>query len=205
MNAVDLLWQILTDPNIVYLLLIAGIWCVALAFTTPGLGLPEAGAAVFLCLALLGLSRLPVNAFGLVLIFLSLALYVVELKATNHGAFGLAGIVTLAVGSFFLFRVDESTTQVSLIVIGLTVLVTGGFFAFALRKALEIRLKPPFQNPDAVVGMVGEAKTDILKEGAVQVGDELWTAEAAELIPSGTKVQIVRRSGLRLTVARLKS
>lgn len=205
MNSVDLLWQILINPNIVYLLLIAGIWCAALAITTPGTGLPEAGTAVFLCLALLGLTRLPVNIFGLVLIFLSLALYVVELKATNHGAFGVAGIITLAAGSFFLFRVDESTTQVSLIVIGSTVLVTGGFFAFALRKALEMRHKPPVQNPDAVVGLVGEAKTDILKEGAVQVGDELWTAESAELIPLGTKVQIIRRSGLRLIVARVKT
>jgi len=204
MNPVDLLWQTLINPNIVYLLLIAGIWCAALAITTPGTGLPEAGTAVFLCLALLGLSRLPVNVFGLVLIFLSLALYVVELKVTNHGAFGVAGILTLAAGSFFLFRVDESAAQVSLIVIGLTVLVTGGFFALALRKALEVRFKPPFQNPDSVVGMVGEARTDILTEGAVQVGDELWTAEATELIPSGTKVQIIRRSGLRLTVARLK-
>jgi membrane-bound serine protease (ClpP class) len=202
MSLADLLWQTLTNPNIVYLLLIAGIWAVALAITTPGTGLPEAAAVVMLSLALLGLSRLPVNFVGLSLIFLSLVLYVLELKATSHGAFLMAGIITLAGGSLFLFRADERAISVSLGLVAATVIGTAGFFTFALRKALEVRRRPPVQNPDAVIGALGEAKTDILKEGTVQVGSELWTAQADELIPAGTKVQIVQRLGLRLKVIR---
>lgn len=202
MNLADLLWQTLTNPNVVYLLLIAGIWAVALAITTPGTGLAEAAAVVLLSLALLGLSRLPVNFIGLALIFVSLTLYVLELKATSHGAFLIAGIFTLIGGSVFLFRSDERAVSVSLGLVTVTVVVTAGFFTFALRKALEMRHKPPLQNPDAVVGALGEAKTDILKEGTVQVGSELWTAQADELILAGTKVQIVQRLGLRLKVVR---
>ena len=36
----DLLWQMLVNPNIVYLLLIAGLWSAVLAFATPGTGAP---------------------------------------------------------------------------------------------------------------------------------------------------------------------
>lgn len=202
MGVSDILWQLLTNPNIVYLLLIAALWCVALAFTTPGSGLPEAAAVVFLALALLGLTRLPVNFVGLVLIGLSLILYVLELKWPSHGAFLITGVFTLAGGSLFLFRQTETTASVSLALVVVTVLGTAGFFSIALLKAMEIRRRPPVQNPDAVIGRVGEARTDILKEGAVQVGSELWSAQADELIPAGTKVQIVQRAGLRVKVVR---
>lgn len=204
MNTIDLLGRMLTDPNVVYLLLIAGIWCAALALTTPGTGAPEAGAIVFLSLAVFGLIRLPVNVIGLFLIGLSLALYVLEIKWPSHGAFLITGVLTLAGGSFFLFSADENIAPLSLGLVALVVLGTTGFFGFALRKALEAGRRPPAQNPDSVIGAVGEAKTDILKDGAVQVADELWTAEADEFIPAGTRVQIIRRSGLRLIVSRVK-
>ncbi|HKZ68479.1 MAG TPA: NfeD family protein [Anaerolineales bacterium] len=203
MNFVDLLWQTITNPNVVYILLIAGVWAVALAITTPGTGVAEAAAVVLLGLALLGLTRLPVNFIGLALIFLSLVLYVLEIKATSHGAFLITGVLTLAGGSLFLFRTDETAVRVSVGLVVATVLVTAGFFTIALRLGLQMRRKPPLQNLDAVVGAMGEAKTDILKEGAVLVNDELWTAEADELIPAGTPVQIVKRTGLRVKVVRV--
>ncbi|MEK7327519.1 MAG: NfeD family protein, partial [Chloroflexota bacterium] len=84
-----------------------------------------------------------------------------------------------------------------------TVLATTAFFVFAVSKALAVRLRPPVQNPDAVIGAQGEARTDISNEGTVQVGNELWTAQADELIPAGTKVQVVQRTGLRLKVVRV--
>ena len=74
-----------------------------------------------------------------------------------------------------------------------------------MTKAWAVRNRPLFQNPDAVVGAQGEARTDISNEGSVQVGNELWTAQADELIPAGTKVQVVQRSGLRLKVVRVKT
>ncbi|MBI5082115.1 MAG: NfeD family protein, partial [Chloroflexi bacterium] len=54
--------------------------------------------------------------------------------------------------------------------------------------------------PDSVVGTMGEAKTDILNEGTVQVGNELWSAESDETIAAGTKVTVVQRNGLKLKV-----
>jgi len=202
MTLVDLFWQTLTNPNIVYLLLIAGLWSAVLALVTPGTGLPEAGAVVLFSLALFGLVRLPVNFIGLAFIILSLGLYLFEVKWPSHGAFFGAGVFTLAVGSVFLFKDDAQAAPLSLGLVAATVTTTTIFFAFVFQKALEVRHRPPVQNPDAVIGALGEAKTDIFKDGAVQVGSELWTAESDEVIPAGTQVQIVKRSGLKLKVAR---
>lgn len=198
---IDLLWQTLVNPNVVYVLLIAGLWAMVLAFITPGTGLPEAGAVAFLGLAFVGMARLPVNFVGLAFVLLSVLLFSLELKFPSHGAFLVAGMLTLAGGSIFLFR-SEVSFGVSLWTVGATVIATAAFFSLALTKAWAMRNAPPIQNPDAVVGTIGEAKTDIFAEGTVQVGNELWTAQADELIPAGTKVKVMQRSGLRLKVAR---
>lgn len=204
MQIVDLLWQTLINPNIVYLLLVVGLWAVALSFATPGTGIPEAAAAVLLSMAMFGLIRLPVNAFGVLLIVLSVALFVAELKWSSHGAFTAAGVLTLGAGSLFLFRADESSVRVSLWLVAVTVLATTGFFTFAVSKALDVQKHPPAQNPDSVIGQKGEARTDISPEGTVQVGNELWTALSDEPIAAGTVVQVVQRTGLRLKVIRVE-
>ncbi len=205
MQLVDLLWQTLVNPNIAYVLLVAGLWALALAFITPGTGVPEACAVVLLGLAVISLTRLPVNAVGLALIVLSVALFVLELKWPSHGAFIGAGVLILAGGSLFLFRRDETSTRVSLLLIALTVLSTAAFFTFAVGKALAERKRPLAQNPDAVIGETGEAKTEVSAEGTVQVGNELWSAQADEPIPVGARVQVIQRIGLRLKVVRIGS
>ncbi len=71
-----------------------------------------------------------------------------------------------------------------------------------MAKRGAARNRPLFQNPDAVIGAQGEAKTDIFAEGTVQVGNELWTAQSDETIPAGTKVKVIERSGLKVKVVR---
>jgi membrane-bound serine protease (ClpP class) len=200
MQLVDLLWQLLVNPNIVYLLLVAGLLCLALALTTPGTGAPEVGALVFLTLAALGLFQLPTNIFGLALIFVSIVLFMLEFKWTSHGALTVGGIVTLAGGSLMLFGISVESVRVSLWLIALTVIATVGFFTFIVSAALATLHLPPKQNLDSVIGTVGVAKTDVVDEGTVQVNNELWTAESDETIPAGTKITVVKRNGLKLKV-----
>lgn len=202
MQLVDLFWQLLVNPNVVYLLLVAGLLCLALAVTTPGSGAPEVGALVFLTFAALGLFQLPTNIFGLALMFVSFVLFMLEFKWTSHGALTVGGIVTLVSGSLMLFGINVESVRVSFWLIGLTVIVTVAFFTFIVGAALATRHLPPRQNPDSVIGTIGEAKTDVLNEGTVQVGNELWTAQSDETIPAGTKVKVIERSGLKVKVVR---
>lgn len=202
----DTLWSLLTNPNVAYLLLVVGLWSAALAFFVPGTGLPEAAAVVCLGLAMIGLTRLPVNLAGLALIGLSLALFVLELKLPAHGAFLLGGAASFAVGSLFLFHPagGEAAIGVSRWLVAGTSAATLGFFGFALSKAIASQKAPPAHNPDAVVGTVGEARTALDASGSVYVGGELWSARADETIPAGEKVVVVSREGLTLKVAKKK-
>ena len=202
MQVIDLLWQLLIDPNVVYLLLIAGLLCLALAIATPGGGAPEVGAMIFLTLAVLGLFQLPTNIFGLALIVLSFILFMLEFQWTSHGALTVGAIMTLIGGSLMLFGISAESVRVSFWLIGLTVIANVAFFTLIISAALATRHLPPKQNPDLVIGMVGEAKTDILNEGTAQVGNELWTARADETIPAGTQVKVIERSGLKVKVVR---
>jgi membrane-bound serine protease (ClpP class) len=132
--------------------------------------------------------------------FVSIVLFMLEFKWTSHGALTVGGIVTLVGGSLMLFGINVESARVSFWLIGLTVIATVGFFTFIVGAALATRHLPPKQNPDSVIGTTGEAKTDVLNEGTVQVGNELWTAESDENIPAGTKVTVLQRHGLKLKV-----
>ena len=61
---VQALWSLLTNPNVVYALLIVGLWATAAAFYVPGTGLMEVAAALCLVLAVAGLTQLPVNVMA---------------------------------------------------------------------------------------------------------------------------------------------
>lgn len=203
MSALDVLWSLLTNPNVTYLLLIAGVWCVVISATVPGIGLPEGGATICLALAAVGLIHLQASLAGLGLIGLALILFILEFRFTAHGGFLVCGAVALIIGSLLLFHTG-GTAEMALswvTVLGVTLLTTVPF-AFFLYKGLGAQRLPAVQNPDTVVGRSGVAHTDINGGGAVYAGGEEWSAYADEKIPRGASVTVVAREGLRLKVAR---
>jgi membrane-bound serine protease (ClpP class) len=195
------LWAVLTDPNVAYVLLIVGAWCVVLAASIPGTGLPEGAAALTLALAAVGLTQLPVNLAGLALIGLAVILFVLEFRFMSHGALLLAGSVTLVVGSLLLFRVQNpAQAALSWVTVAAVTLVSTGGFAFFISKGLAVQHQPPAQDPNRVVGTRGVARTDINGQGTVYAAGEEWSASADDKISAGSPVTIVAREGLRLKV-----
>ena len=199
----DALWTLLTNPNVAYLLLVVGMWCLVLAVSIPGVGLPEAMAVICLTLAGVGLTQLPVNLVGLGLIGLALILFVLEFRLMTHGAFLFGGTVALGVGSLLLFReTNPLQASVSWVLVVFVTLISTAFFAFILMKGLAVRKLPPAQDLSRVVGASGIARTEVNDQGAVYVAGELWSASADDKIPAGSPVVVVAREGLRLKVAR---
>ena len=68
------------------------------------------------------------------------------------------------------------------------------------RSALLAARARPNIDPSAVMGLIGEARSDLDPNGSVYVGGELWTARADQRIPAGAAVRVVERDGLILTV-----
>jgi membrane-bound serine protease (ClpP class) len=199
-------WELLVNPNVAYLLLVIGLWGLMTAFAMPGMGVPEVAAAVCLTLAVLGLARLDVSAIGVSLIVLSMIMLVIDLKVQSHGALTIGGIITLALGSIFLFRPAEGEAGLSLWVVALTTIGSGLFFGVALGAAMRAQRRPIVMDPKAVAGQIGQVRDPLDPIGTVQLRSELWSAKAdtaGETIETGVKVVVTDLEGLTLKVKRI--
>jgi membrane-bound serine protease (ClpP class) len=192
------LLNVLIDPNIIFLLFLAGLAGIGYEIFHPGVVLPGALGAVALVTALFGFFVLPVTWAGLILILLGLGLLVADAHVTSHGALTVAGLTSLSVGGIMLFNGAPPPYHVNAwLVVGVAVAL-GGFWAFALSKAVEVRRRPVGVGAQTIVGAVGEIRRD----GLVFVNGELWRARVengAELHP-GDRVEIDAVEGLTLRV-----
>lgn len=202
---VDQLLLVLTNPNIVFILLTIGVQAILIELSSPGGWIAGFIGAVCLALAAYGLGVLPVNWFGLVFLAIAFVLFVVDVKAPTHGALTAAGMGSLIVGALVLFNspgVPESQ-QVSVpLVVGMSI-GTGLLFLFIIGAALRARRLPARMGLESLPGRVGSVRVALNPTGTVQLGSELWTATAEpgeEPLPVGTPVRVVRVEGVRLVV-----
>jgi len=189
----------LIDPNLISLLFLAGLAGIGYEIFHPGVVLPGALGAVALVTALFGFSVLPVSWAGVMLLLLGVALMIVDLHVTTHGALTIAGLVCLAVGSIMLFQNAPPPYHTSKPLVIAVAVTLGAAWAFAIGKAWQIRGKPVSVGPQLIAGSVGEVRRD----GLVFVNGELWqarTTDGSELRP-GARVRVQSLDGLVLTVA----
>jgi membrane-bound serine protease (ClpP class) len=195
-------YQVLTNPNVTFLLLVIGLWSAVFAVFVPGTGIPEAGAAICLALAAVGLLGLPVNLVGLLLIVLGMALSVIEIKFPAHGALLLSGALAIGLGALFLFRVgDASSARISWPTVVSVPLVSALLFGFLISKGLAAQRAPALQDLHRLIGAHGVTRTPVARDGTVYVDGEDWSATAEAPIPPDTDVVVVERRGLMLKVA----
>jgi membrane-bound serine protease (ClpP class) len=187
----------LIDPNILPLLFLAGLAGIGFEIFHPGVVLPGALGAVALVTALFGFSVLPISWGGLLLMLLGVALLVIDVHVTTHGALTVAGLISLAVGSIMLFQNAPGYHTSKPLVIGVA-LVLGSVWAFAMTKALQVRHRPVAVGPQLIAGSVGEVRGN----GLVYLNGELWQARAAggEDLRPGERVRVESLDGLTLTV-----
>jgi membrane-bound serine protease (ClpP class) len=187
----------LIDPNILPLLFLAGLAGIGFEIFHPGVVLPGALGAVSLVTALFGFSVLPISWGGLLLMLLGVALLVIDVQVTSHGALTVAGLVSLAVGSIMLLQNAPGYHTSKPLVISIAVAL-GAVWAFAISKAVEARRKPVEVDPSRIAGSVGEVRGN----GLVFVNGELWQARTTggEELRPGERVRVESLDGLTLTV-----
>ena len=196
--------EFLLEPNVAYLILLAGVMLGFMAIVSPGTGLFEVGA--FFCLMLAGYAvyNLSFNWWALILLVLSLIPFIYAIQKPKRELYLGLSIVLLTVGSVFLFPNSEGIIAVNpLVAITASVLVAG-FLWIAVRKSIEASAVRPSHDLDALIGKIGEARTKVLDDGSVQVGGELWSARSETSIPAGSSIRVVRREGFVVTVEKVK-
>jgi len=205
---IEQLLSMLTNPNVVFLLLAIGAQAIFIELGSPGGWVAGFIGVVCLALAGYGLGVLPVNWFGIVFLATSFVLFILDIKAPTHGALTAAGIGSFIVGALVLFN-SPGTPQFQRVSIPLVIIVgllTGAMFGVIVGIGIRALKTPVRAGRESLVGKTGTATTAFKASGQVQVGSELWTAEAAEgsgKIRKGDRVEVVEINGLRLKVRKI--
>lgn len=192
--------ETLLNPNVAYLLLILGFILVFLALVTPGTHFMEAGALLLLFLAGYEVFVLGFNYVGLVILILSLVPFIYALRTPRRGWALALSILMLIAGSLYLFPGEGLIPPVNPVLAIIVSLLTAGFLWIAVGKGMQATRARPLQDPERIVGQVGQARTEILDNGSVQVASELWSARSANAIPAGSRIRVIRREGFTLVV-----
>lgn len=201
--------ETLLDPNLIYLLVAAGLIVAVLALAVPGTGLLEAGALGVLGLAGLAifLSEQTLSIWALLMIVLGLGLFFASLRRGRRaGGRLLLALAILAIifGSAYIFQSPDGWRPAVHPLLAAAVSVPwGAFFWFVGRKVIESERQRPRHDLLQLLNEVGEAKTPIHKDGSVQVDGELWSAYSDQPIQPGQRVQVVDRKGFTLKVEAL--
>jgi len=197
--------NVLLDPNFAYLLLMSGLFLAFLALLAPGTGLLELGALLMLVIAGYSLFNLemvlwPLGVLLVGIFALLIALRLSRQKVVLQYVFLLLAIVSMVIGSIFLLRQPDGTIAINpALAVVVSVIVVGLLWVIGTRS-IEAINRPVSTNLDRLVGKVGQARSRISNEGSVYVGGEVWTARSQVEIPEGSKVRVVSREGLVLTV-----
>jgi membrane-bound serine protease (ClpP class) len=199
--------DILLNPNVAYFFLVAGILLTFLALIVPGTGLLELSALFALFLAGYAAYSLPLNFWALGLIVLSAVTFLLALREKTllrRRVYLFVTILVAVVGSSYLFKGEGWKPAVHPLFAIFLSLLLAGFLWISLEKSMQAFRMPLKNDPDALIGATGEAKTPIGEEGSVQVRSELWSARSEKPIPAGTRVRILRRDGFVLEVEPLE-
>jgi membrane-bound serine protease (ClpP class) len=193
------LLSILSEPMVAFFLLALGLLGIYAEIMSPGTLLPAVVGVVCLLLFALASQMLPVNWLGAGLIVLGLGLFVLEVKVVSFGALTVGGLVCVVVGGLVLFDVPPELRlpRSFLAAISLTVTLIA---VVLLRLAVKAQALPPATGRQAMVGMIGEALTDVGATGKVLVRGEYYDATAQVPILQGRPVQVEGLDGLRLQV-----
>jgi membrane-bound serine protease (ClpP class) len=202
----DRFLNVITDPNVAYVLMMLGMLGLFFELSNPGVILPGVIGGICLILAFFAFQSLPINYAGLLLILFGIVLLVAEIKIVSHGVLAIGGMVSMALGSLMLFDAPEIGFRVSWWVIGPTVGATAGLFLFVIAAGVRALGRPPATGAEGLVGKYATVRERLAPEGQVLVAGEIWRAVAdGEPVEPGVQVRVVAVDGLTLKVAKVET
>ena len=198
--------ELISNPVISSLLLTIGLYGIIFGISNPGAG-AEIFGVIAIVLGLIG-TGFDVNIGAIFLIIVGVGLMLLEIQSPGFGVFGIAGLVSLVIGSIFLVPMGaeniytpEFRRTLTLTIVTPTI-VFGLFLVFAVYKVAESRKKKP------VIGaIIGDSARTIEaispdKPGFIRYSGEYWQARSEEEIGKGEKVEIIGKEQEVLVVKR---
>jgi membrane-bound serine protease (ClpP class) len=204
MGVVNRIFDVIANPTIAMLLILAGLLGLYVEFTQPGMIFPGVAGVVCLILAGLSLQIIPFNWIGLLLILTGVGLMVAEIFVASFGLLFAAGVAALAVGGYVVFDVPDVSdlsvpfwTVILPAVLGFS--IVGAILVIGVSRSFG---RPQFAGNEGMIGDVAVADSDIDPQGRVFLHGEYWNAVSDEPITEGEKVEILSVDSLEVRVAR---
>ncbi|HEU5081655.1 MAG TPA: nodulation protein NfeD [Opitutaceae bacterium] len=201
MLARERIFQGLWRPEVMFVLMLIGIYGIIGELSDPGAVLPGVAGVIALILALYMASVLPISIAGVALVLLAVALFVTDVFAPTHGALTAGGIIAFFLGSLLLFEPGGPAFRLPLTVIVPATVVTAAFFVFVVGAGLRAQKLPHRVGRETMLGKTVPALTQISADsGTVFIEGERWNARSETPIGPGDPVEIERIVGLTLYV-----
>ena len=194
--------DILSNPNIAYILMMVGMVGIYIELSHPGAIFPGVIGAISLILSFICLQALPINYGGLALLLLGLALLIAEIFIPSFGILGIGGIVAMLLGSIFLIDPTGTDLVVSLKVILPTVLTLGGIMFFIAVFVVKALRSKSSVGSESFLGKEGNVISEIQpgKTGKVFVYGDYWNATSQEALQKNDKIVVEKVDGMVLNV-----
>ena len=192
--------DIISNPNVAYVLMMIGVVGLYFEMSNPGLVFPGVIGAVSMVLALYAMQTLPIDYAGLLLVLLGALFFIAEIGVMSYGLLSLAGVVSIFLGSTMLIDSDDPAMQISQSILyptlGLTIVFSIGIIVFAT----QTRNLKKQGGAEGMLGETGIVKENLNPHGRVLVHGELWDAECEGEIMEGEHVIVESFEGLKVRV-----
>lgn len=201
----EISWQtellsILTNPNVAFLLLMAGIYGLIFEFYQPGSIGPGVIGATCLVLGLYALNLLPLNYAGLALLLIGLGCMVAEAMLPSFGILGIGGLVAFVLGGLLLFETDLPEYRLSWPMIGSMAALSGVLLVFVLGYAWKAHRRPVVTGMQRYIGQEADVLDWSGGAGHVRMAGERWQAEGPADLSAGGRAVVRDIRGLTLIV-----
>jgi len=198
------LLNVITNPNIAYILMLVGIYGLIFEFSNPGAIVPGTVGAIALIMALYAFQLLPVNYAGFGLIILGLSLIVAEAFQPSFGVLGIGGLIAFIFGSIILMDTDAPGFGIDPAIILSFALISGLLLFIVIGMALKARTRPVVTGVEELIGAQALVQNDFYLYGKVLVHSEIWNAESKVRLNKGQVVVVKAVKGLNLHVEPFK-
>ncbi len=196
-----------SDPQLAFMLLMAGAMGLYVGFGMPGTFVPEVLGGIALVLGIYGLGMFDTNTAGIILLVLGFGLLAAELFTGGFGVLGVGGAASIVLGAILLpseplMAPDWYSSFLATAIgvgaaVGIVAFIIVYMFASTWRRRKE---GADFFRPAEKVVVT----QDLNPEGTVKMRGEIWRAKSSDgsEIPKGSQAEVVDQEGLLLIVQR---
>jgi membrane-bound serine protease (ClpP class) len=201
MSFIQRVLEVITSPDVAFILFSIGGLGIILELYNPGAILPGVVGAISLILAFYAFQTLPINYAGLALIILGIILFIAEIKVVSHGILTIGGLISLFFGGLMLVDTVDPDLRVSMSVLWTVVITVGVIVALAGYLVIKAQRSKPFSGNEGMVGKTASVRNKTM----VYVDGALWKAQSVDgsELEVGSKVEIVSVDSLLLTVRKI--